>query len=88
MEVKSDADRMLAGKNKTMDQIESNSQGVIDSIQSTLNSEEQEWCCEDQEEDRGRHEWDEDLTEPSQLPDCVDPERAQRGLYTIHADEL
>lgn len=37
VEVKSDADRMLAEKNKEMEQIKTNSQRVIDSMQSTLN---------------------------------------------------
>lgn len=44
VEVKSDADRMLAEKNKEMEQIWRNSQRAIDSMQSTLNGKEQKWC--------------------------------------------
>lgn len=59
VKVKSEADRKLAEEDEEMEQITRNSQRVcMDSMQSNpeLCGEEQKRCCEDQEEDRRRHE--------------------------------
>ncbi|GLD72940.1 myosin heavy chain, skeletal muscle-like protein, partial [Lates japonicus] len=91
MEVKSKADRKLAEKDEEMEQIKRNSQRVIDSMQSILNS----VVRSRNDAVRIKKKTEGDMNEKSQLPGCGGPETAQRcpgtaqsGLWTIDSVEL